>query len=78
MERGCARGDLHHLQVDDDLDGHVLVHRHRVTTTSWTSGTLPAGNYYFKVAAYVGTKWVSAESAATGETTINTGSCIQP
>jgi len=51
-----------------------------VTTTSWTSGTLTAGNYYFKVEAYVGTNWVSAESSATGETTIATSGteCKQP
>jgi hypothetical protein len=52
-----------------------------VTTNSWTSGTLTAGNYWFKVEAYVGTKWVSAQSAATpSETTIaTTGTeCQQP
>jgi hypothetical protein len=52
-----------------------------VTTASWTSGTLTAGNYWFKVEAYVGTKWVSAQSAATpSETTIaTTGTeCQQP
>ncbi|MGO9581428.1 MAG: hypothetical protein ACLP36_01325 [Acidimicrobiales bacterium] len=51
-----------------------------VTGTSWTSGTLAAGNVYFKVEAYVGTKWVSAESAATGETTLSTSNpeCTQP
>ena len=51
-----------------------------VTTTSWTSGTLTAGNYWYKVAAYVGTKWLSAQSAATGETTISTTGteCTQP
>jgi hypothetical protein len=51
-----------------------------VATNSWTSGTLTAGNYWFKVEAYVGTKWVSVQSAATGETTIaTTGTeCQQP
>ena len=49
-----------------------------VTTTSWTSGTLTSGNDWFKVEAYVGTKWLSAQSAATGETTISTSGCIQP
>jgi hypothetical protein len=49
-----------------------------VTGTSWTSGTLTTGNVYFKVAAYVGTKWVSAQSAASPEATINSTGCIQP
>ncbi len=52
-----------------------------VATDSWTSGTLAAGNYWFKVEAYVGTKWVSAQSAATPtETTIATSGteCQQP
>jgi hypothetical protein len=50
------------------------------TGTSWTSGTLTAANYWFEVAAYVGTKWVSVNSAATGETTIKTSGtkCTQP
>jgi cellulose 1,4-beta-cellobiosidase len=49
-----------------------------VTTTTWTSGVLATGNDYFKVAAYVGTKWVGAESAATGESTISGSGCTQP
>jgi hypothetical protein len=39
---------------------------------------LATGNDYFKVAAYVGTKWVGAESAATGESTISGSGCTQP
>jgi hypothetical protein len=49
-----------------------------VTTTTWTSGSLGTGNDYFKVAAYFGTKWLGAESAATGETTITGSGCTQP
>ena len=49
-----------------------------LTTTTWTSGSLAAGNVYFKVAAYFGTKWVGTQSVATGESTIATNSCIQP
>ena len=49
-----------------------------LTTTTWTSGTLAAGNVYFKVAAYFGTKWLGTQSVATGESTIATNSCIQP
>ena len=77
LERGCARGDLRDLQVND-LGGLVLVHRTGVTTTTWTSGVLATGNDYFKVAAYLSTKWVSAESAATGESTISGSGCTQP
>jgi hypothetical protein len=52
----------------------------KVTGTSWTSGTLSVGTVYFKVEALVTTTWVSAESAATGETTLSTSSpeCTQP
>jgi hypothetical protein len=52
-----------------------------VTGTSWTSGTLTNGtNYWFKVNALVGTKWASAQSAASPESTINSSSpfCVQP
>jgi cellulose 1,4-beta-cellobiosidase len=49
-----------------------------LTATTWTSGTLATGNVYFKVAAYVGTKWVSAESQASPESTISSSGCIQP
>jgi hypothetical protein len=41
-----------------------------VAGTSWTSGTLATGNVWFKVEAYVGTNWVSAESGASNETTL--------
>ena len=49
-----------------------------VTGTSWTSGTLSNGNVYFKVEAFVGTLWVSAQSVATGESTISNSGCVQP
>ena len=49
-----------------------------LTTTTWTSGALGAGNVYFKVAAYFGTKWLGTQSVATGESTIATNSCVQP
>jgi hypothetical protein len=38
--------------------------------TSWTSGALASGSYWFKVAATVGTHWTSLPSAASGKTTI--------
>ena len=49
-----------------------------LTTPTWTSGSLAAGNVYFKVAAYFGTKWIGTQSVATGESTIATNSCVQP
>jgi cellulose 1,4-beta-cellobiosidase len=49
-----------------------------VTTTSWTSGTLAAANYWFEVAAYIGTNWLGTKSSATGESTISSSGCVQP
>jgi hypothetical protein len=52
-----------------------------LTGTSWTSSTLTSGtNYWFKVTALIGTKWASAQSAASPESTINNTSpfCVQP
>jgi len=62
------------------LTGSYLSAAAKVTGTSWTSGTLAAGTVYFKVEALVGTNWVSAESTATGETTLSTSNpeCTQP
>jgi fibronectin type 3 domain-containing protein len=51
-----------------------------VTTTSWTSGILATGNYWYEVTASIGTNWASAKSSASGESTINSFSpfCVQP
>jgi cellulose 1,4-beta-cellobiosidase len=49
-----------------------------VTTTSWTSGTLSAANYWFEVAAYAGTNWIGTKSTATAESTISSSGCVQP
>ena len=49
-----------------------------VTTTSWTTGVLSTGNYWFEVLADVGTNWASTKSTATGESTISSSSCVQP
>jgi hypothetical protein len=49
-----------------------------VTSTSWTSGALSSGNYWFEVTVSVGTNWTSPNSAASGETTLGTLSCVQP
>ncbi len=51
------------------------------TGTSWPTGTLTTGyNYWYEVAAVYSTKWTSAKSAATGETTISSTNpeCQQP
>jgi hypothetical protein len=51
-----------------------------VTTTSWTSGALATGNYWFEVTATIGTNWAGARSSATGESTIGSTAphCSQP
>jgi hypothetical protein len=40
-----------------------------VTGTAWTSGNLTAATYWFQVSALIGTKWVSAHSAASNQAT---------
>lgn len=50
-------------------------------TTSFTSATLGAGNYWYEVAAVDGTNWTSSDAAANSETTISTTTtphCKQP
>jgi len=49
-----------------------------ITTTTWTSGTLSAGNDWYEVAALVGSNWVGFKSAATTESTISSSGCVQP
>jgi len=49
-----------------------------VTSTSWTSGTLSAANYWFEVTAYTGTNWIGAKSTSTAESTISSSGCVQP
>ena len=46
-----------------------------VTGTSWTTGVLAAGNYWFEVLADVGSNWASAKSTATAERTISSSAC---
>jgi hypothetical protein len=46
-----------------------------ISATTWTSGTLSAGNYWFKVVAQAGTTWAGARSGATAQRTIASGSC---
>lgn len=46
-----------------------------VTTTSWTSGTLSNGTYWFEVAGYIGTNWASASSAASASHVISGSGC---
>ena len=50
------------------------------TGTTWTGTISTAGKYWFEVGAYVGTNWVSANSAPSGETTIASSApeCTQP
>ena len=53
-----------------------------VTTTSWTSGALASGNYWFEVTAFEGTNWQSPDSSVTSEVSIVnlgvTGTCESP
>lgn len=44
-----------------------------VATTSWTSGALAAGTYWFEVIANTGISWASPSSAPTGQRTITLG-----
>jgi hypothetical protein len=46
-----------------------------VSTTSWTSGVLAAGNYWYEVKANIGTNWASASSAATAQRTTTSLVC---
>jgi hypothetical protein len=46
-----------------------------VTTTSWTTGVLGTGHYFFEVVANVGTNWASAKSAATAQRTLTSTAC---
>jgi hypothetical protein len=49
-------------------------------TTTFTSATLGAGNYWYEVAAVDGSNWTSSDVVASSETTISTSSphCKQP
>jgi hypothetical protein len=46
-----------------------------VSTTTWTSGVLAAGHYWYEVKANIGTNWASASSAATAERTTTSSAC---
>jgi len=49
------------------------------TGTSWTSATLSSSNnYWFEVAAAIGTNWLGAKSSSTSESTISSSGCVQP
>ncbi|MHB1534457.1 MAG: hypothetical protein ACYC1D_07580 [Acidimicrobiales bacterium] len=44
-----------------------------LTGTSWTSGALPGGSYWFEVVADAGANWASTPSAPTAQITILLG-----
>jgi hypothetical protein len=46
-----------------------------VVATNWTTPALASGNYWFEVAASIGTNWVSANSAASAKRTITAFFC---
>ena len=49
-----------------------------VSATTWTSGALALGNFWYEVAAVAGNNWQGPNSSATGETTILAVACTQP
>lgn len=46
-----------------------------ITTTSWTTGSLASGNYWYEVSAVEGSSWASVNSASTPELTITLVLC---
>lgn len=46
-----------------------------VTATSWTSGTLSNGTYWFQVAAYIGSNWKSPNSPAPASRRVSVTGC---
>ncbi|HVB91531.1 MAG TPA: hypothetical protein VND70_05465 [Acidimicrobiales bacterium] len=44
-----------------------------VIGSTWTSGSLTAGSYWFEIAAAFGTNWLGSNSAATAQRTITLG-----
>jgi hypothetical protein len=49
--------------------GYVLA-QDSVVGTSWTTGSLSTGDYWFEVSASLGTKWASSHSAATAQRSV--------
>lgn len=50
-----------------------------ITGTSWSSGKLATGNYWFEVRDAVGANWIGALSVPSVETTVvRNKSCVQP
>lgn len=62
-------------QSNTTVGGTYTLQSSGVTTTSWTTGVLTTGNYWYEVVADVGTNWASAKSAASAERTISSSSC---
>jgi hypothetical protein len=60
--------------TDSDTSGFSAVAT-GVAGTSWTSVSPADGDYWFKVTAYVGTNWVSVQSAATAQMTVISSAC---
>jgi hypothetical protein len=52
--------------------GYVLV-ASGVLGTSWTTGSLASGSYWYEVAGVIGSHWVGTISAATAKRTITAG-----
>jgi len=63
-------------QATSSATGTYTVVKTGVTSTSWTTGSLGKGSYWFKVAAVVGANWSGPQSAATAQRVISpNGNC---
>ena len=50
-----------------------------LTGTSWSSGKLASGNYWFKLSASIGPNWTGGLSSPSGESTVvKNKACAQP
>ncbi|MGO9659684.1 MAG: hypothetical protein ACLQVK_16800 [Acidimicrobiales bacterium] len=78
--RAVADASTYTVYDSTSVDGTYASKATGETGTTWTGTISTAGNYWFEVAAYVGTKWLSAKSAPSGETTIASSApdCTQP
>lgn len=67
------------LQSTTSAGGPYKVVASGLAGTSWGSGRLSTGNYWFEVTASVGVNWSGAASPASPETTVvKNKSCAQP
>lgn len=63
------------VYVSTSASGTYSLDASGILTTSWTSGSLAKGDYYFEVEAGIGTYWTSVLSSATPEVKISSSGC---